>query len=82
MTKFSLGMVLEVTANLKAPDLIGLGVVVEVRENEPQDVGGIRNVYRVNVRGMDCWIREEHLSVPPPAVCSFCGGPTPCIRNN
>ena len=76
--KFQVGMVVMVTANFKAPDLIGLGVILEARENEPQKDGDVRNVYRVRVHDVNCWIRESHLSDLPKMECSLCGGPVPC----
>jgi hypothetical protein len=79
MAKYEIGNVVDVIKNVKDPDLIGIACVLEVRENEPQDEGGIRNVYRVRVRDRECWMREEHLSIPP-MTCSFCGGPVPCTR--
>jgi hypothetical protein len=82
MAKFEVGMVVGVTANFKAPSLIGTAAVLEVRENEPQDAGGVRTVYRVSIDGKECWVREAHLSAPPAPRCGFCGGPTPCLRSD
>lgn len=81
MAKYGLGEVVDVVKNDKDPNLIGLACILEVRENEPQDEGGLRNVYRVSVHGQQAWIREDHLNIPP-MTCSFCGGPTPCTRRD
>lgn len=82
MAKYGLSEVVDVVKNDKDPDLVGMALILEVRENEPQDEGGVRNVYRVGMRGgKQAWIREDHLNVPP-MTCSFCGGPTPCTRRD
>jgi len=58
-------------------------LVIEARENEPQDLGGFRNVYLVEVEGgKKYFIREEHLKAPSRLTCSFCGGQIPCAKNN
>lgn len=63
MVKFKVGWRVGVFQNDQAPDVIGRAYVREVRENEPQNEGGFRNVYRVEMMydSRQAWVREEYL---------------------